>query len=206
MDLGRWCGATDSPNFGATPGDAGSFTRLRPIVRPDERHLARAILAALLLIAPVLPMSRAHAQVVGAQILYVPGDDTHRAALGGQGEIGFIFSRWNVAFWPSLAIEYQRQDNLGPGRGRLAAELRLLPAFGEHRFHPYLGGSMSANQSGGDQSEWPGTVAGYQAMAGILWVPGDDVPFALLLEERYGYVQHANHATATHIGVMFSFR
>jgi hypothetical protein len=175
-------------------------------VRPDERHLARAALAALLLIAALLPTQRARAQVVGAQIVYVPADDDRSSSLGGQGEIGFIASKWGVAFWPSLAIEYQRQDNLGPGRGRLAAELRLLPAFDEHRYHPYLGGSISANQSGGRQSEWPGTVAGYQVMAGILWIPGDDVPIALLLEERYGYVQNRNHATATHLGVMFSFR
>ncbi len=175
-------------------------------MRHDERHPARAILAALLLIAGVLPMGSARAQVIGAQVLYVPGDDGRRPALGGQGEIGIITSRWGLAFWPSLAIEYQRQDNLGPGRGRLAAELRFLPAFGEHRYHPFVGGSISANQSGGQQSEWPGTVVGYQGMVGLLFVPGDDVPIGLLLEERYGYVQSRNHATATHIGVMFSLR
>ena len=155
--------------------------------------------------AALLACPRADAQVIGAHFIHVPASDGRRASLGLQGEIGAIVSTRYLDLWPSLAIEYQREDGQGPGRGRVAAELRLLPGLGEHSLHPYFGGSISANQSGGDRSEWPGALLGLQAMAGIMVVPSERVPIAFLLEERVGYVREINHATATHLGFLFSF-
>ena len=149
---------------------------------------------------------RADAQVIGAHVVHVPAREGRRASLGIQAELGTIVWIRGIDVWPSIAGEYQRQENLGPGRWRVAAELRLLPGFKESRFHPYLGGSLSANRSGGEQSEWPGALLGLQGIAGVLLMPSDRVPVAFLLEERFGYVREQDHATATHIGLVLRFR
>jgi hypothetical protein len=165
----------------------------------------RTIIASLI-VAAIVAGSRAEAQVIGAHALYVPAADARSASRGAQGELGVILSVPYLSLWPSVAIEYQRQEQLGSGRGRVAAELRLLPPNGEGRFHPYVGASVSANRSGGVLSEWAGTVRGLEGMAGVLLIPGERVPVALLLEERFGYVQGREHAKATHLGLLFSFR
>ena len=146
--------------------------------------------------------SRAGAQLVAAHAVLVPGGEGLRPATGVEIEIGGSVSAGYFALWPSVALEYQRQHDLGPGRARLAGQLRVLPGTTDLRLLPYLGVSGSANQSGGDQSEWHGTLAGLQGMAGFLLIPTDDLPFAFLIEERFGYVRDRNHAFATHIGLM----
>lgn len=164
----------------------------------------RTLSSVLIVSAALLASSRVEAQVIGVQAVHVPGRDGRRASIGLQGELGVILSTWRLGLWPSVAIEYQREGGEGPGRGRLAAELRILPTLGESGLHPYAGGGVSANQSGGVRSEWSGTLLGLQAIAGIMLVPSERVPIAFILEERFGYVRGHNHATATHLGVALS--
>jgi hypothetical protein len=166
----------------------------------------RTFVAVLGVAASAFAHSPVGAQIIGVQVIHVPGGDGRAFSLGAQGEMGIIVSTRYLDVWPSLAIEYQRQSGLGPGRGRVAAELRLLPGFGERSFHPYAGVGVSANQSGGQQTEWSGTLIGFQGIAGVTMVPSERVPVGLLLEERLGYVKGQEHATATHLGLLIRFR
>ncbi len=213
--VARWRRAVRAPRLLDFRRKFEPFSSLSLVVRPPEsvtdpaaheRRWARAVASVLFMALAALASDRADAQIIGAHLVHVPASDGRRASLGLQGELGIITSTRYLDLWPSLAIEYERQSDLGPGRGRVAAELRLLPGRTESRFHPYLGVGISANQSGGNQSEWSGTLAGLQGMAGVMMVPSDHVPLALLLEEWYGYVRGHEHATATHLGLMFSFR
>src|SRR4051812_35839869 len=116
-------------------------------------HPMRFRIAALALLTAFLVCPRADAQLVALHAVFVPGGDDRRPATGAEGEIGGVVSTRYLALWPSLAVEYQRQHSLGPGRGRLAGQLRVLPRSYDGRIVPYLGVSLSANQSGGEQSE-----------------------------------------------------
>jgi hypothetical protein len=147
----------------------------------------------------------ARAQVLGVHGIYVPAQDERRASIGVQADIGGFIPVPFVDAMLSLGVEYQRQRDLGPGRGRAAAELRIFRRNGDGFVAPFVGGGISANQSNGSLSEWHGTLAGFEAMAGLILVPSDRVPVALLLEERFGYVREQNHATATHVGVLIKF-
>lgn len=169
------------------------------------RDRQRIAIAALALVTAVTFPIAASAQVMGLHLVHVPAKDGRRASLGVQGEAGFIVPTSHVDVWASLALEYQRQDSLGPGRGRLAAELRVLAPRHDRGVDPYFGVSLSANRSGGTQSEWNGTLTGLEGMVGLLMTPKDRLPLALLLEERFGYVREQNHFTATHLGVVFRF-
>lgn len=169
------------------------------------RDRLRIAIAALALVTAIMAPIAANAQVLGLHFIHVPAKDGRRASLGVQGEAGIIAPTSRVDVWASLALEYQRQDSLGPGRGRLAAELRFLAPRHDRSVDPYLGASLSANRSGGTQSEWNGTLQGLEGMVGLLMTPNDRLPLALLLEERFGYVREQNHFTATHLGVVFRF-
>lgn len=169
------------------------------------RDCRRIAIAALALVTVIMAPISAGAQVIGLHLIHVPAKDGRRASMGVQGEAGFIVPTSHVDVWASLALEYQRQDSLGPGRGRLAAELRFLAPRHDRSIDPYFGVSLSANRSGGTRSEWNGTLQGLEGMAGLLMTPKDRLPLALLLEERFGYVREQNHFTATHLGVVFRF-
>ena len=162
-------------------------------------------LVALLLGAASLRPARASAQVVGVHGLYVPSSDTRRASLGVGGDVGHIVSLGPVGLWGALALEYQRQRNLGPGRGRVSADLRLVPGGRVGWLVPLVGGSVSANRSGGAQSEWPGTRLGLDALAGVVLIPSHGLPVGISIEERFGYVRGLEHALATRVGLRLGF-
>ena len=165
----------------------------------------RLRIATLALLALTAVGARAGAQVIALHGVYVPATDERRASTGVELEFGGLVSTRYVTLLPSLALEYQRQHDNGPGRGRVAGQLRFLPRSGQGHLVPYLGVSVSANQSGGELSEWSGILGGIQGMAGFLLVPSEDFPVALLIEERFGYVRERNHALATHFGIGVSF-
>jgi hypothetical protein len=163
----------------------------------------RTIIFALLVAATI--GVRAEAQVLAIHAVFVPGTDETRASTGAEIELGGVVSTRFVSLLPTLAVEYQRQHDNGPGRGRVAGQLRVLPRSSQSHGLPYVGVSVSANQSGGEQSEWNGTLGGIQGMAGFFLIPSENFPIALLVEERFGYVRDRNHALATHLGLSISF-
>jgi hypothetical protein len=165
----------------------------------------RSGILVLALLAGTVIGPRAEAQILALHGVFVPGSDERRSSTGIEAELGGIVSTRYAPLWPSLAVEYQRQQDLGPTRARVAGQLRVLLRSNGSRVLPYVGVSVSANQSGGDQPEWEGTRGGIQGMGGFLLKPGDNFHLALLLEERFGYVREQNHALATHVGLALSF-
>ncbi len=145
-----------------------------------------------------------HAQVIGVQGVLVPARNGRPASSGISGDVGLVAHAGHADVWTAIAVEYQRQRDLGSGRGRLSADIRLLPPDSEGWFVPFAGMSVSANRSGGVQSEWEGTRLGLEALAGALLLPNDRVPLGISVEERFGYVRGREHALATHIGLRFS--
>ena len=128
-------------------------------------HVMRFRIVTVALLAASIVAPRADAQLVAAHVVFVSGGEGLRPATGGEIEIGGVVGTRYLALWPSLALEYQRQHDLGPGRGRLAGQLRVLPRDYERNIVPYLGVSLSANQSGGEQSEWSGRSPASRAWA-----------------------------------------
>jgi hypothetical protein len=153
----------------------------------------------LVVIASVLVPCSIHAQVIDVHVIHVPADSARSSSLGLGFELGAMTNVSPVVVWGALAGDYQRQSHLGPGQWRVAANLRVLPPT-DRSFIPYLGGSVSANQSGGQQSLWQGTRLGLEALAGLLITPSRTI-VGLRLEERYGYVQSQPHAFATQLGL-----
>ena len=165
-------------------------------------RLRIAILALLLVTASG---ARAGAQVLALHGVFVPGTDERRGSTGVEFEVGGLVASRYATLLPTLALEYQRQHDYGPGRGRVAGQLRFLPRNGRGYAVPFVGVSVSANQSGGGQSEWSRTRGGIEGMAGLLLIASETFPLAILAEERFGYVRGQNHALATHIGLGLSF-
>lgn len=159
-----------------------------------------ALIAAFAIGAAAIP---AHAQVIGLQGVYVPPSGGRRPSFGGAADIGYIGSRGSLGIWGAIGAEYQRQRDAGPGRGRVSADLRFLPVHLDLPFVPFVGGSLSANRSGGQLSEWRGTRTGLDALAGVLYVASDRSTIALSVQERFGYVVGQSHALATEVGLRF---
>ena len=172
--------------------------------RPMPRALAVFAAAVLAVVTSVLCATTLHAQVIGVQGVVVPVQDGRPSSSGVSTDVGLVARAGLVDVWSAIALEYQRQRDLGPGRGRLSADIRLLPPDSEGWFVPFAGMSVSANRSGGAQSEWKGTRLGLEALAGALLIPNNRVPIGISIEERFGYVRGQAHAVATHIGLRFS--
>ena len=162
--------------------------------------IAFALIGAFAIGAAATP---AQAQVIGLQGVYVPPSGGRRASFGGAADIGYIGSHGPLGIWGAIGAEYQRQRDNGPGRGRVSADLRFLPVRIQTALVPFIGGSVSANRSGGKLSEWPGTRTGLDALAGLLYVASDRSKIALSIQERFGYVVGMPHAFATEVGLRF---
>ncbi len=167
------------------------------------RRFRRDALVVLAFGLAALCPANALAQLIGVQGVYVPASDTRRASLGIGADIGHITRAGPVDVWAAVAVGYQRQTRLGPGRGRVSGDLRLLPAIERSWLVPFIGVSASANRSGGQQSEWQGTRFGLDGLAGVVLNPYSRVPVGISLEERFGYVRGQEHALATQIGLRF---
>ena len=136
----------------------------------------------------------------------MPPGNGRLSSFGVGGDIGFIVPRNPFGIWGAIGGEYQREREGGPGRGRVSAELRILTAQSQWWLIPFVGGSISANRSGGTLSEWPGTRTGLDALAGVLYVASERSTIALSVQERFGYVVGQPHAFATEVGVRFPLR
>lgn len=171
---------------------------------PMRRALAVFAATGLTIVTSALCPASLHAQVIGVQGVLVPSRDGRPSSSGVSADVGLVARAGLVDVWSAIAVEYQRQRDLGPGRGRLSADIRLLPPDSEGWFVPFAGMSISANRSRGAQSEWKGTRLGLEALAGALLIPNNRLPIGISIEERFGYVRGREHAMATHIGLRFS--
>lgn len=148
----------------------------------------------------------ARAQILGVHGVWVPAANGRRESFGFSGDFGWMTGAGPVGVWGAIGGEYQRQRDLGPGRGRASADFRFIPARIESKVVPFVGASLSANWSGGEQSEWNGTRTGYDALAGLLLIRNERSHVALSLQERWGYIDRLPHAWGTELGLRFSLR
>ena len=166
---------------------------------------ALALIGALAIAATAIPAA-AHAQVIGLAGVYVPASSGRLASFGGAADIGYMAAYGPLGVWGAIGGEYQRQREGGPGRGRVSGDLRFLPVRFQTSLVPFVGGSVSANRSGGKLSEWTGTRTGLDVLAGLLYSSSDKSVVGISAQERFGYVRGMPHAFATEVGIRFPFR
>ncbi|MDQ2666463.1 MAG: hypothetical protein M3Z05_10670 [Gemmatimonadota bacterium] len=178
-------------------------------MRTNRAHLRLATLSAscftLLSVAiALLQPQSASAQTVGVHGIFVPSHGTRTWSSGVGTELGNVFSLGPAVLWPAVGFDYQRQHGLGPGRYRITANVHVSPVPSRSAWvTPYVGGGVSANRSGGEQSEWSGTLLGLDAIAGMLVLANG--PLAVRVEEQLEYMQRQDHATSTRVGLYFAF-
>lgn len=164
------------------------------------RSLARALAASLAI--ALLASYPARAQQVDLHGTYIAGQD-ERQPLSGFG-IGLrqMFTIPYAYLGARVGLDYAREHGLGPGRSAASLDLMLTPGLEDLLFLPYVGGSISANRSGGQQAAWSGTRAGFDALVGAI-LPISVV--GLQLEGRYGYIEHLPHVFTARVGFVVDF-
>ena len=173
---------------------------LTPIIMTTLPALGRALGASF-----AIALAAAHparAQYIEAHGTYIQGRDEQRPLSGFGVGAGKLFSVPHMYLGARAGLDYAREHGPGPGRWAGSLDLTLTPAMEDLRFVPYVGGSVSANQSGGDQAAWKGTRVGYDGIVGAI-LPVN--LFGLLLEARYGYIAGLPHVFSGRAGLAIGF-
>jgi opacity protein-like surface antigen len=142
----------------------------------------------------------------GAQILDVHGSvlpSLHSRPMSVGFGVGLGTTRrlGIVNLLPSVGLDYVRARSLGPGRGSAGLDVRLIPSREFGWGAPFIGGSVSSNWSGGEQSEWAGSRLGLDVLAGFV-LGGVTSNVGIKIEERFGYVRGQPHTATTRIGLV----
>jgi hypothetical protein len=162
------------------------------------------------LLAVCLPMlllsARAQAQqAADFHVSYVSTTQTHTVAYGLGAAIESILDVVPVVdVAATVGADYQRERGLGPGRGSLSLDVTLQPQRETTGLVPYAGGSVSANWSGGQLSEWPGMRPGFEAIAGLKFSFLASETVATRIEQRFGYVRGTEHKMTTRVGFILA--
>ena len=174
-----------------------SNTRTRRPCTTLPRHLFTygSVLGAVVCL---LPWS-ADAQILEGHAIYATSDSSHRTVHGGGVSFGRVGSAGSLVLIEGVGIDYVREPALGPGQGSLSASLALAPNR-DASFLPYAGGAVSANRSGGELSQWPGTRAGFDVFVGV-YAGTVTSPVRLSVEERLGTIQGQERLLSTRLGL-----
>jgi hypothetical protein len=122
---------------------------------------------------------------------------------GAQYQLTFGGKHAPLQLNTSLGLDWVKQDNNGPSQTSLSYDATTQPG-GSGSFLPYVGGSVSANWSGGSNKQWDGAKLGLEAVAGLQVKLGLN-GVAWKVEERYGYVrEQADHTLTTRVGIVIS--
>ncbi len=120
---------------------------------------------------------------------------------GGAVQVTWGGTQAPINVGTSLGVDHTRQENGGPTQTSGTFDLTLQPG-GSGTLVPYVGGSASANWSGGEAAQWQGARLGLEAIAGLQIKVAR--PLTLKGEERYGYVDGQEHTLTTRVGVLIS--
>lgn len=124
--------------------------------------------------------------------------------VGAQYQLTFGGKQAPLQLNTSLGADWIKQENNGPSTTSLSYDATTQPG-GSGSLMPYVGGSVSANWSGGNNKQWDGAKLGLEAIGGLqvkLGLSG----VSWKVEERYGYVrEQSDHTLTTRVGVMVSF-
>lgn len=157
------------------------------------------------LICLVLSSRAGAQQAADAHIGYTTTTQTHTVSFGIGGAIESIVDLVPVVdFALTVGADYERVRGLGPGRGSVSLDVTIQPQRETTGFVPYLGGGVSANWSGGQQSEWSGSRPGVDAIVGLKFSFLASETIAGRIEQRFGYVQGLEHHQTTRLGLIFA--
>jgi hypothetical protein len=159
--------------------------------------LRRALGASL--VAALASAHAAGAQQIDVHASYIHGRDEQQPLTGFGVGARKTFAIPYLYLGVHVGVDYAREHRLGPGRSAAALDLTLTPGIEELRFLPYVGGSVSANRSGGQQPAWNGTRTGFDGLVGAIFPGGR---FGLQLEARYGYIEQLPHVFAGRVGLI----
>jgi hypothetical protein len=162
--------------------------------------LGRALGASLVIV--LASTHPARAQQIDVHGTYIDGRDEQPPLSGIGVGVRRTFAIPYLYLGTRIGVDYAREHGLGAGRSTASFDLTLTPGLEDLRFLPYVGGSISANRSGGQQSAWTGTRAGFEGLVGAI-IPGSWL--GLQLEARYGYIEQLPHVLAGRAGVIVAF-
>jgi hypothetical protein len=144
----------------------------------------------------------ARAQQIDVHGSYTQGRDEQQPLTGIGVGARHTFAVPYVYLGARVGVDYAREHGPGAGRSTASLDLTLTPGIEDLRFLPYVGGSISANRSGGQQSAWTGTRAGFEGLVGAI-IPGSWL--GLQLEGRYGYIEQLPHVLTGRAGLIVAF-
>ena len=132
------------------------------------------------------------------------GTTTHLKSWGGGigAQTTFGSSSSPLKFSLSPSFDVLKQEHGGPTQTTLSLDANIQPP-GQLTVTPYIGGSASANWSGGDAKQWSGARLGIEMLAGATVKLSSSLKAKA--EERFGYVDGQEHTLTTRVGVLVSF-
>ncbi len=174
---------------------------------PSTPHMHSSMrrLLSVSLVCLVLSSRAGAQQAADVHVGYTTTTQTHTVSYGIGGAIESIVDLVpliDVAL--TVGADYQRVRGLGPGRGSVSLDATIQPERETTGFVPYLGAGVSANWSGGQQSEWAGSKPGLDAIAGLKFSFLASETVAARIEQRFGYVQGVEHHSTTRLGLIFA--
>ena len=132
----------------------------------------------------------------------LPARRHHRIGFVGRGRAASARLRPRLR---ARAGRYLARRRRAAPRGRWNASLDAVAQVGGGALTPYVGGSVGANWSTGDEAQSSGARGGLETMAGVqVKLGASDKAPSLKLEERFGYVRGQEHALGTRIGLVLS--
>jgi hypothetical protein len=164
------------------------------------------MLVALGAVAGTLAAPTAAAQVLDLHAIGSVETVRQSTSWGGGLGIGTVFMPAGIAVLGlTLGGDYIREQHLGVGRASMSLDATLSPPQASVGFIPYVGGSVGANWSGGQNSRWDGARVGWDVMLGVKALLGGQERMGWKLEQRFGYVSGFEHAYATRLGLLLGF-
>lgn len=171
--------------------------------RPRSPMLGVLVPAALVLAAA--PCGAQDRQLEGSG-LYARTTTSRQSAWGAGAQLQLTWGaeRQPVRLATGVGVDWQRQE--GDGQQQTNASIDVTLQFGgAARLTPYLGGSVGAVWTSGEDEEG-GPALGLQGIAGAQLQLGASGPVSLLAELLHGYVRGQEHATGARLGISYALR
>jgi opacity protein-like surface antigen len=172
----------------------------RDIMRSSVSTAFGAILAISAALAPAMVQAQGQLDVHGN---YSMGTSTHNKSWGGGVGVQTTFGKTSpIAISTSPGFDYLKQENGGPSQTSVSLDVNVQPG-GNSSITPYVGGSASANWSGGSGKMWDGAKLGLETMGGAQFKLTSSA--SIKAEERFGFVKTQEHTLTTRVGFLVSF-
>ncbi len=152
----------------------------------------------------LLATPRAHAQqAVDLHISYATATTSNTVSLGAGAALETLLDLVpGIDVAATVGADYQRERALGAPRTSVSLDATIQPERQTTGLVPYAGGSVSANWSGGERSEFRGRRMGLDAIVGLKFSFLGSELVATRIEQRFGYVRGTEHRLTTRLGLI----